>query len=95
MKKDADQGISLGALSIVLIAMSIVLVLALIKIYISNRIYSESRLTHMLEQEVAALKEQNPLLQMRVEKLQYKSQISDTIFTLETGEADSAEPAAQ
>jgi cell division protein FtsL len=88
MRKERERGITLGALTIVLIAMSIILVLALIKIYLSNRIYFESRLTHMLEQEVAALREENTLLQMRVEKLKYKSQISDTIFSLDESKTE-------
>ena len=83
MKHDSHRGISGGVLAVTLIAMAILLVLALIKIYLSNHIYYESREIHALEQQVAALKEENTLLQMRVEKLQYKSQISDTIFTLD------------
>ncbi len=85
MRDGKEQGISFGILTIVLTAMAIVLILALIKIYLSNRIYVESRKAHLLEQEVAALKEENTLLNMRVEKLKYKSQISDTIFTIEEG----------
>ncbi len=83
MSKHKEQGVTLGALSIALITMAIVLILALVKIQLGNRIYYESRQTHLLEQEVAALKEENALLQMRVEKLKYKSQITDTIFTID------------
>jgi cell division protein FtsL len=83
MQRHREQGITFGILSITLIAMAIVLVLALIKIYLSNRIYHESRQTHLIEQEVAALREENTILHMRVEKLQYKSQIADTIFSLD------------
>jgi len=95
MHKDTEQGISFGVLSIVLVAMAIVLVLALIKIYLSNRIYVESRQAHLLEQEVAALREENTLLNMRVEKLKYKSQISDTIFTMEETMNDPSMDTAQ
>jgi cell division protein FtsL len=91
MKRETERGITLGALSTVLIAMSIFLVLALVKIYLSNRIYFESRLTHKLEQDVAALKEENTLLQMRVETLKYKSRISDTIFTLDSDKPSNAD----
>jgi len=93
MSEKRGHGISLGALSIVLIAMSIILVLAWIKIYLSNRIYYESRKIHTLERNVAALKEENTLLNMRVEKLKYKLRISDTIFSLE--ETDPGKPSAQ
>ncbi len=83
MASTKERGITIGILSIALISMAIILALALIKIHLSNRIYYESRQTHLLEQEVAALKEENALLQMRVEKLKYKSQITDTIFTID------------
>lgn len=83
MTSPQERGITLGVLSIALIAMAIVLILALVKIYLSNRIYYESRQTNRLERQVAALKEENALLHMRVEKLKYKSQIADTIFTIE------------
>jgi len=83
MNPRRESGISMGILSIALIAMTIILLLALIKIYLSNRIYYESRQANRLERQVAALKEENTLLHMRVEKLKYKSQIADTIFTME------------
>ena len=83
MPKRKEHGITFGALTITLIAMAIFLAMALIKIYLNNQIYYESRRIHSLEQEVAALKEEKTLLKMRVEKLQYKSQIADTIFTLD------------
>jgi len=78
-----EHGITFGVLSIALIAMTLILLLALIKIYLSNRIYYESRQTNLLERQASALKEENGLLRMRVEKLKYKSQITDTIFTLD------------
>jgi hypothetical protein len=83
MKPNNPRGITIGTLGVALTAMAIILVLALIKIYLSNRIYMQSRHVHFLEQQVAALKEENLMLQMRVEKLRYKNQIADTIFTLE------------
>ncbi len=93
MSKSKEQGVTLGALSIALIAMAIVLILALVKIDLSNRIYYESRQAHLLEQETAALKEENTLLQMRVEKLKYKSQIADTIFSIDDNGAEEKEGA--
>ena len=83
MSTSNERGIPFDTLTITLIAMTIFLILALIKIYLSNQIYYESRRIHTLEQDVAALKEEKTLLKMRVEKLQYKSQITDTIFALD------------
>ena len=83
MRPASQRGITLGVLSIALIAMAIALALSLVKIYLANRIYYESRETNRLEREVGALREENRLLRMQVEKLKYKTQVTDTIFTLE------------
>lgn len=81
--KQKEKGITLGVLSIAIISMSIILVLALIKIYLSNKIYYESREVNLIEAEVAALKEENNILQMNVEQLKYKSQVTDKIFSID------------
>jgi cell division protein FtsL len=83
MQTRRDNGITFGLLSVALIAMAIVLVLALVKVYLSNRIYYESRQTNRIEREVGALREEHTLLQMQVEKLKYKTQVTDTLFTLD------------
>ena len=83
MRPAPRHGISPGFLTIALITMAIVLVLSLVKIYLANRIYYESRETNRLEREVGALREENRLLRMQVEKLKYKTQVTDTIFSLE------------
>jgi hypothetical protein len=43
MKARAPRGITGGTLAIALIAMTIVVMLAILKVYLSNRIYHESR----------------------------------------------------
>jgi cell division protein FtsL len=91
MQTHRERGISFGVLTVVLTAMAIVLLLALVKIYLSHRIYYESRRINNLEREVAALREENTLLHMRVEKLKYKTQVTDTIFTLEENQRVSPE----
>ncbi len=78
-----ENGISLGLITIAVISMAIVLILAMVKIYLSDQIYHESRSINILESEVAALKEENNILNMKVEKLRYKGEISDTIFSIE------------
>ncbi len=78
-----EKGITLGILSIAIISMTIVLILALVKVYLSNQIYHESREINLIEAEVAALKEENSILQMNVEQLRYKNEIADTIFSME------------
>ena len=81
--KQKKKGITLGLLSIALISMAIILILALLKIYLSNQIYHESRAINLIEREVAALKEERSILQMNVEQLRYKSQVTDSIFSMQ------------
>ena len=81
--KKRSRGITGGTLSIALIAMTIVVMLAILKVYLSNRIYHESRGINRLASEVAALKEEHSILQTNVERLKYKIEIADTLFELE------------
>ncbi len=78
-----EKGISLGILSIAMLSMAIILILALMKVYLSNQIYHESKEINLIEAEVAALKEEHSILQMNVEQLKYKNRITDTIFSME------------
>jgi len=78
-----EKGISLGILSIAMLSMAIILILALMKVYLSNQIYHESKEINLVEAEVAALKEEHSILQMNVEQLKYKNRITDTIFSME------------
>jgi len=83
MKRGRPKGITPGTLSITLIAMAIVIILSIVKIYLSNRIYYKSRRINSLAGEVAALKEENSILEIHVERLKYKSEISDTLFSID------------
>jgi len=78
-----EKGITIGILSIAIISMSIILILALMKVYLSNKIYYESKEVNSIEAEVAALREENNILQMSVEQLKYKGEVIDTIFSME------------
>lgn len=83
MKKNVTKGITLGTLSVAILSMSIILILAVIKIYLSNQIYYESRDVNIIASEVAALKEENNILQINVEQIKYKSEVIDTIFSMD------------
>jgi len=78
-----EKGITIGILSMAIISMSIILILALMKVYLSNKIYYESKEVNSIEAEVAALREENNILQMSVERLKYKGEVVDTIFSME------------
>jgi len=76
------NGITFGMTSVVIMAMSIVLILALIKIYLSNQIYYESKNVNKMQREVSALKAEEVMLRQNVEALQFKNQVTDTIFVI-------------
>ncbi len=92
MKHRPPRGITGGTLSIALIAMTIVVILALVKVYLSNRLYRESRTINNLSTEVAALKEEHSILQLHVQRLKYKIRIADTLFSLEESETPESTP---
>jgi len=79
----SEKGITLSLRSVAIISMAIILILALMKVYLSDQIHHESKEINHLEAEVAALKEERNILQMNVEQLKYKSNITDTIFSME------------
>jgi len=76
------NGITFGMTAVVLMAMSIVLILALIKIYLSNQIYYESKRVNKIKQEFSALKAEEMMLEQNVEALKFKDQVTDTIFVI-------------
>ena len=65
-----------------LIAMSLILLLVLLKICLNNHVYYKGRQTNLFERLSPTLKKENVLLRMRVEKPKHKRQITNTIFTL-------------
>jgi cell division protein FtsL len=85
MKKREINGITGGMVSVILITMTIALILGLFKIYLSNRIYFESRKLNKLYREVEMLKAEHRILKQKIEALNFKQQIADTIFTIDDG----------
>ncbi|SFV91076.1 hypothetical protein MNB_SV-4-630 [hydrothermal vent metagenome] len=85
-QKKAPNGITWGMVSVILISMSIVLILTLIKIYLSNQIYYESKKVNKIYRQVEALKAEQKILQRNVEALKYKNRVTDTIFVIDNGE---------
>jgi len=58
----------------------IITIMLLIKVYISNRIYIVSREIHKTATKVNALKEEQNILKLKIEKLKYKNTIADPLF---------------
>jgi len=81
-----ENGITFGMVVVILMAMSIVLILTMIKIYLSNQIYYESKIVNNMQREVEALKAEGVMLEENVEALKYKNQVADTIFVINNKE---------
>ncbi|HFQ61015.1 MAG TPA: hypothetical protein ENK39_01775 [Epsilonproteobacteria bacterium] len=77
-----ENGITFGMVAVIVMAMSIVLILTMIKIYLSNQIYYESKIVNNMTREVEALKAEGVMLEENVEALKYKNQVTDTIFVI-------------
>jgi len=82
-KKSPINGITFGMLMVIFIAMSIVLILTTIKIYLSNQIYYQSKVVNKIERQVEALKAENVILEQKVEGLKFKNRVTDTIFVIQ------------
>ena len=81
-KKAAPNGITFGMISVVFMSMTIILILTMIKIYLSNQIYYESKKVNKIQREVAALQAENIILKQNVEALKFKNRVTDTIFVI-------------
>ena len=57
--------------------------LLLFKVYISNSIYFKSRDIQKTRIKIDALKEEQSMLRLKIEKLKYKNEISDPLFSYE------------
>lgn len=82
-KQKTPNGITWGMVSVILISMTIVLILTLIKIYLSNQIYYESKKVNKMYRQVEALKAEQKILMQKVEALKYKNRVTDTIFVID------------
>jgi cell division protein FtsL len=81
-KKSNPNGITFGMISVIFMSITIVLILAMIKIYLSNQIYYESKKVNKMQQEVETLKAEKIILQQSVEALKFKNRVTDTIFVI-------------
>jgi len=82
-KKSNPNGITFGMVMVILMSVSIVLILATIKIYLSSQIYYESKVVNKIKREVSALKAEKVMLVQSVEALRFKNRVTDTIFTIQ------------
>jgi len=85
-KRTAPNGITFKMILIIAISVTIVLILATIKIYLSNQIYYESKKVNKIQREVSALKAEKVLLLQNIEALKFKNRVTDTIFSIDNSE---------
>jgi len=85
-KRAQPNGITFGMSMVTLMAVSIVLILTMVKIYMSNQIYHESKVVNSMKREVSALKAEHVMLQQSVEALRFKNRVTDTIFVINSEE---------
>jgi len=85
-KKEQPNGITFGMSMVTLMAITIVLILTLVKIYMSNQIYYESKVVNDMKREVSVLKAEQVMLQQSVEALRFKNRVTDTIFVINSEE---------
>ncbi|MRI58509.1 MAG: hypothetical protein C6H99_03270 [Epsilonproteobacteria bacterium] len=77
---DESRELTIIDLLIVVVAVLVALTLFVPKIYIANQIYYKSRNINKLLDDYEILKEENRLLNQKLEKLRFKTQVLDTIF---------------
>ncbi len=71
-----------------IVLMGSVIVLSIIKIYLSNQIYYESRRINYIQREVSALKEENIMLENQLQRQKFKNCVSDIDFFSELQELE-------
>jgi len=84
--RSRENGITFSLFLVIIMSMVIVVLLAMVKIYLGNQIYYESRRVNYIEREVSALREERRMLENQVQKLKFKNRVSDTIFSVDEEE---------
>ena len=81
--KKEPNGVTLRLFFLTIIIMSIIVSMAVIKIYLANQIYYESRRINYIQRELSALKEENVMLQNQLQAQKFKNCVSDVNFYTE------------
>lgn len=79
-EQNREKNLSFKSLVFVLLSMLVTFSVVLPGIYIKNKIYYISRDIGKLYEQHTVLKEENRELRRKIEKIQFKNQILDTIF---------------
>ena len=76
----------------IIFMMGVITIMLLFKVYIANQTYLISRDIQKITANINALKEERNILQLKIEKLKYKNQIIDPLFTYKPKEPTDAKP---
>ncbi len=68
------------------ILISFIAALLLFKVYLSNSIYLTSRDIQKIRTKINALKEEQSIIKLKIEKLKYQNEISDPLFSYDVYE---------
>jgi uncharacterized membrane protein (DUF106 family) len=85
------NGVTFKLFFMTILIMSIIVSLAVVKIYLANQIYYESRRINYIQRELSALKEENVMLQNQLQAQKFKNCISDVNFYTEFGTEEQSE----
>jgi len=86
--KREPNGVSLGLFFKTILIMGIVVLFAVIKIFLANQIYYESRRIDYIQREVSALEEENVMLQNQLQAQKFKNCVSDVNFYTDLEDED-------
>jgi hypothetical protein len=82
-KNKQPNGVTFKLFFMTILIMGTVISLSVIKIYLANQIYYESRRINYIQRELSALKEENVMLQNQLQAQKFKNCISDVNFYTE------------
>jgi len=82
-KNKRPNGVTFKLFFMTILIMGTVISLSVIKIYLANQIYYESRRINYIQRELSALKEENVMLQNQLQAQKFKNCISDVNFYTE------------
>lgn len=77
-----QRGIPLSIAVLALLCVIIVVLLTMMKIFLSSEIYYESRKINELRQEASVLQAEHTMLKGNIEALRFKNRIADPIFVI-------------
>ncbi len=80
---DLPRGVPWSLISMTMLSITVFLLLTSFKIFLSSKIYYESKKVNNLRQDVTVLRAENIMLQNKVEALRFKNRVTDPLFVMD------------